>query len=231
MPPRKYVPRYRKKRKYAVKRRTARVPRVRFGNNNIGLPSTKMVKLAYFANVQFAPSSGIISNYIYNLSSIFKPCYSATGHQPLGHDQWATLYDNYEVMNAKMTVKFVNNATNAVPHMVGVLVDKDAILSSATMDTLKELQHGRGFATLPANSNASRTITVNYSPKVIYGAKDIVDNHQFKAGMGANPPLQAYGIICMQSVDYLTSATANITAQVHIEYNCRLSSPIELTGS
>jgi len=221
---------YRRKPAYGKRWKVGR-PRIQYGNNNIGLPATKVVRLCYMTNVAFAPASGVLSTYIYNLASIYDPDYSGAGHQVFGHDQWAALYDNYEVLGAKMTVTFTNNGVNNVPHTVGVIVDKDYTLASTNSDTLKESVHGKGFACLPPASDQSRTVTVYYSPRILYGAKDIVDNHQFKAAMSANPTLPGYAVICLQASDYSSTAASNILAQVRIEYTTRLSSPIELTGS
>lgn len=224
-PFRRYRPRtrYNRKKNYPL-------TRFRFGSNNIGLPLTKVVKLQYFQNVQFSTTAGVLASYIFDMSSVFDPDYSGVGHSPYSSDSWSGVYSNYEVLGSKISVKWCNNATNAIPHTVGVVIDKDATLLSTNTDNLKELQHGRAFSILPANSNANRTTTAYYSPKVIYGTS-ATNNHQFKAAWTSNPSLRTFAILVAQASDYSTSSTANMTAQVHIEYITRMSSPVELPGS
>jgi len=45
-------------------------------------------------------------SYIYNMNSTFDPSVTVTGHQPLGRDQWATLYNQYRVLKATIVVDF-----------------------------------------------------------------------------------------------------------------------------
>jgi hypothetical protein len=44
----------------------------------------------------------------YASNSIFDPNLTATGHQPLSHDQWSQFYQHYLVMGSKITIKVLN---------------------------------------------------------------------------------------------------------------------------
>lgn len=199
-------------------------------NTNIGLPLTKRVKLSYYESVGLTSTSGIPSKYTFNLSSIFDPDVTGVGHQPYGHDQWATLYKHYTVTSAKISVKWSNISTNNIAHRVFVMLDKDNVIDN-NLDIREEKTRGVGSRTLLANSNNTQTTVGYYGAKKFFSIEDPKDDHQIKALMSADPTLPAYAVIGIQPIDQVSSSAAIIYGEVRIEYSVLLSDPVDVAGS
>lgn len=197
---------------------------------NIGLPVTKTVNLSYYETVGLTCTSGIVSKHTFNLANIFDPDVSGGGHQPFGHDQWATLYRQYYVKSAKISVKWSNIATNNIAHNVFVTLDKDNNIDG-NLDFRQEKTRGVGNATLLPNSNNTKTVSVYYNPKSYHAIKDPKDDHQIKALMSAGPLLPAYAVIGIQPLDQVSTSTAIIYGEVRIEFNVVIFDPVDVAGS
>jgi len=64
-------------------------------------------KVKYTDSTGFASAGGDYT-YIFRLNSLFDPDYTGGGHQPMGHDELATLYDNYQVTKVTWHVYSAN---------------------------------------------------------------------------------------------------------------------------
>lgn len=222
--------RYRKKPQYKRRLPKYSIGYVRPTSNNIGLPRKKIVKLTYCQSDTLLCASGVIDRNVFRLNSLFDPDQTGVGHQPLGSDQWASLYDVYTVLGAKITVTFSNRTTGTVPALIGILIDRDTTLSDTDAHSLVEKTRGKGWACLPINTNTQKTLTSYYSTKKTFGITDVLDDHQFSAGWSASPTNGAFASIICQSCD-LSSTTGSIDALVRIEYVVALTSPKDISQS
>lgn len=214
----------------AVRRRST-IPRsVKTYNTNVGLPLTKRVTMSYYESIGLQSSVGLPSTHSFNLTSIFDPDFTGVGHQPYGHDQWATFYRQYYVTGATISVKWANISANNVPHNVFVILDKDNT-TDANMDTRMEQTRGRGTKTLLVNTNNTKTTTVKYNAKAFHSIKNMADDHQLKALMSASPTLAAYAKIGIQPIDSVSSSLAIIYGEVTIRFNVVMFDPVPFTGS
>jgi len=75
-------------------------------NNTSGFPRRTMVKLVYHETYLSGSIATGSDDRLYDLNSIYDPNRSGTGHQPMGRDQWATMYNRYRVHSAKVEVTF-----------------------------------------------------------------------------------------------------------------------------
>jgi len=77
-----------------------------------------VVKLKY--NQQLL-SNGSTGDHVFNLNSIFDPDRTGTGHQPYGHDTYASLYNRYRVFKAKVYIEFAVSDANV--YVVGLMAN------------------------------------------------------------------------------------------------------------
>lgn len=202
-----------------------------YGSNS-GLALTKRVHMTYHEEVGLTCTSGIYQVHEFNLTNLYDPDYSGTGHQPYFRDQWAALYNKYQVISAKVTVQFRQIATNNVPHNCFVILDRDASISN-NLDTRMERTRGVGNATLLANSNNVKTITQFYSAKKFHDVKDLKDNEDLKAlwGTTTGELLPAYCEVGIQPIDSVSTSAAIIYGRVMIDFYVELSEPVNVAGS
>ena len=58
--------------------------------------------MRYTELLQLADAVTGLAYNVYNANGIWDPNFSATGHQPMGYDQWSTLYKTYRVKSARL---------------------------------------------------------------------------------------------------------------------------------
>ena len=69
-------------------------------------PDSVRVHLRYNTRSSFGWTTTGFGAYVFNLSSLYDPDYTSTGHQPTGFDQWMLIYNRYRVYNVKVHAIF-----------------------------------------------------------------------------------------------------------------------------
>lgn len=195
-----------------------------------GFPKERIVKLRYCDRFASDLTTGIATQ-TYRANSIFDPDSSGTGHQPLGHDQWATFYNHYVVLSAKITVDTsLNQNVNGVPVLKLVYLTDDTTSSLAPF-TLAE-QGKCNYAMLNGFASIGHHRTRNnYSARKFFNVADVKDNvTRIGADFGANPADQAFWI-CQLGTSTGAGVAITYESIVTIEYIVLMSEPKELTGS
>lgn len=188
------------------------------------VPDSKIVKLRYVQQIGLDAGAGLASAHVFRANSIFDPDYSGTGHQPLGHDQWAVFYDHYNVISSKCTAQFIATGTNSSTDacMVGILL-KDNISPITDPTTIME-QSNSGYSFLSGQTASSvKTIRKGYSAKQFFGLKDVKDNRSITGGnMGGNAGDDALFHVYQTALG-VTDNPRSIDAIVTIEYLVQLT--------
>lgn len=68
------------------------------------------VRLTYADNYRHVFNYGSAASQVFRTNSIFDPDFTGTGHQPLGRDLWASMYDYYCVLACHYQIKLYNGA-------------------------------------------------------------------------------------------------------------------------
>jgi len=84
--------------------------------SRLGFPKEQTVQLVYSDTITQSGASGIAELHHFRLNSCYDPDYTATGHQPLGFDQWSLFYNHYVVTEIAWEIQCQPAATG-----VGVL--------------------------------------------------------------------------------------------------------------
>jgi len=88
--------------KKARRRPFTLTPSIRVRSNFFG--SRVRVTQKYADNVSISGAAGVVAGYTWRLNSTFDPDLTGGGHQPLGRDQYATLFNKYAVLGCKWRV-------------------------------------------------------------------------------------------------------------------------------
>lgn len=72
-------------------------------------PDYFTIRLPYYEQIVFSGPKIDPADYIFRLNSIFDPNVTAAGHQPMGRDLWAGIYQYYRVISAEFTFTWLNH--------------------------------------------------------------------------------------------------------------------------
>lgn len=73
-------------------------------------------------------TAGIPVWHLFRANSIYDPDYTSVGHQPYGHDTYASIYNHYQVLRSVCTIQL----TNAQTATIGIQLQDDATIVSDT---------------------------------------------------------------------------------------------------
>lgn len=221
--PRKY------KRKTRPRRRKRRNNQVS-GTFNTPLPQKLLSKHRYSTTIQLDPgAAGILASHVFSANGLYDPDITGTGHQPMGFDQLAVLYDHYTVIGAKITVKGTN-ADTIYQQIVGInTLDDTTDPASGDINTMIEQGKTKYVVFGDAASTHSKTITAKVAPKKFFGKSNMMDNAQLKGNAAANPTEQVYFHVVAAPIQGVNSVP--IQLHVLIEYVAVWTEPKALASS
>lgn len=214
------------KKKYQRKKRKPRRKR----NNGFlsvpnGMPKTGRAKLRYVEFRSIIAATGSLITVEYRANGLFDPRADTGGHQPMGFDEWAALFNHYVVVGSKCT--FVFSPTTDTNMTCGVY------LSSAPSSYTSWIEFNeakRGSQRMITDAEKTTTVSVNYSAKKFFNITDIKDNFsRLGAAVSADPTEQAHFIGWIQATDLNSSVTAECS--VAVDYIVDFSEPKNLTQS
>ena len=214
-----------------------------------GFPQSKLVKMRYVdSNLTLDPGAGLITSSVYSANSLYDPDITATGHQPMGFDQWSKIYRRYTVLSSKITVRWnpVNGGsttTNVQPCYFGIMLDEPGGLgtsSFSSINNLLESKHSLGYQTggVVASAN-NRKYTFPYCVKYFNAKKyfnlsntkddDLISGKMGDFGTGASPGSEPRYVVWACSIDGNDPGSASLS--IEIEYIAILRVPIPIDGS
>jgi len=159
-----------------------------------GFPGFMKITHRYSSAIRLTTLAGATGSYIFSCNGIYDPDVSGTGHQPMYHDTYEKIYNDYTVLGAKIVAHFWSEENTSYAYsIVGIKLDDDASLSPATtIESIVEqpsklVKWKYLHSTAQAVENV-KTVVKKFSAKKFFGVKDMADNNnKLGANMGANP--------------------------------------------
>lgn len=193
----KYYRRYGKKTSRAGKRRTKRRTTTKISKNLIS--DSTQVMLKYVTQFTLDPATGAVAKKTISANVANNP-EDASGHQPMGWDQWGQFYDKYVVLGSKCSVIFhTTTSTNAGQNIVAIRTRP--ALGTVTITGITDLLEQRGATYKPITNITAQghaRLSKTFSAKKVIG-KNLDD---------------AYGKVNTTS---LTETLADQTNLIHYE--------------
>lgn len=164
--------------------------------------------------------AGIASSITFNFSSVYDPNVSGVGHQPLGHDQLALLFERYQVWKVDFHVEFSVPSDTASCRVGYRISDSSTAVSSET----ELIENGNSEWALLTPFDGSRshvkfTGTVNIPEVHGLSYKQYMANDDYGASFGSNPAEAAYFFVW---ADGLGVDTASINVAYHFVYHTKV---------
>lgn len=162
--------------------------------------TTSRAVLKYSEVIALNPgAAGAAASYVYCLNGLYDPNVTGVGHQPAGFDEYMTLFEEYVVLGATITVRFIN-ADGTNPARVGISYSNQQTTNtdcrvyiengSTTWDLINVGGSGNNIRSLKHSIDVSKT-----------SKQDIVNEENFAGNSTQNPTEGRYFIMWAAPVD------------------------------
>lgn len=158
------------------------------------IPDRFFTKLKYSESRTFSYAGIMPAVYVFRANSIYAPNLTAGplgGHQPLGHDQFETLYLRYRVYGMSYTMTFSNPSTTDYAEVSVVHRPNNTIMGN--QDTVRESPNCIHKLTIsPEGSGAStKTVRGYFNIGKVRGVskKVVALESDYQALMGSSPAI------------------------------------------
>jgi len=203
-----------KKRRIPMAKRAKKWP----ASGTIGRPRpfpTRMVATLRYVET-IAINSAIVSaaNTSVACNSIYDPNLTGTGHQPYGHDTYASIYNQYTVLRSTIKITPFQQSANHMAYGVGI---EDAPIASISYDTWAEKPTYKAICQRLDGSQAQKPIVLTWDRNKRFPQNDTY--RDLSAPFGANPSEIEVFNICLQSAGSGT-AIGNNGFFVEVWYTC-----------
>lgn len=165
-------------------------------------PSRMSCRLRYSSGVSLS-TTGAIATYLFRANSIFDPDYSGIGHQPYGHDTYASIYNKYIVKASYITVSLVSNSTQG---MLGISLTDDNTVNG-DWNTVRET---KGTKYIPLTFTGAPTVTNSFKADYL----DPSQKDLMQASFGANPNQVQFYHIWYDSKNPTTESAIDIVVNI-----------------
>lgn len=214
------------KRKYPSKRRSYKRSRNIVAKTPGGLAPKTVVKMRYCDQKVLVSTSGTVATQVYRCNSIFDPDYTGVGHQPIGHDEWNQMYNNYKVTKAKLTIQATN--TGSAPVVLSINRGDSTTGSTGAMSAICEQPYTK-WMQLGGSSGGLSEKKLQMGFVASKQWPNLKEDDTLRPPFGADPGEGAYFVVQLQATD--ASSSASIPVFVTIDYTVELTSPTILTQS
>lgn len=207
-----------KKRKTVRYPASSSIPRVSFRPGAGG--SSVLVPFIYAEKFTInPPAAGLLGGYVFSLNNLFDPNVTGTGHQPVNYDQYALMFQTYQVyrVEAKITVWAPGSQM-----IVGTTISRDSTVPAAFEVAL---ENGTSeWAGVDANGSGQcvKTFTMDIDLPSMWGMpwKEFMGDDRTRASF-TGPPLEQGYLICWAADAQLGDPAAHAWA-VELRYHAKL---------
>lgn len=219
-----YIAPQSKKRKRTKKRSLwTSIPRAPF-------PDRSVQKLKYVDMISIDPSiSTVPAFHNFCANGLYDPYQTGTGHQPMGFDQYAALYNHYHVMESYIKVIFINpdDTGSGAKHgcIVAIMRNNDTSDARVTRDRLED--SSTVYDVIHGDGPGTKTLTLGYKERAIFPVDKRGDTH---APINSNPPETTSFQVFASNIIHTNDPSA-IKCVVEINYLCEFYERQDLLGS
>lgn len=190
-------------------------------------PHSKLIRVKCTDFLSPGYTSGAIANYYCQLNSVDDPFAGFSTNQPLGYDQWKTLYQKAYVVGAKAKVVCHNGSTSAIMYGICPMPVSQGSTSLLNYEHYSELPQNKQRLLSPDVDHG--VLTHSVSVKKHLQVKDIRDNNDLVIDLiNETPPSKlCYWHLYSQPVDQTTTvASGNVQFVITLEYIVLLTDPV-----
>lgn len=185
-----------------------------------GVPDRVRAKLKYSDIITLTTLAGGAALQVFRGNSLRDPDVTGIGHQPLYHDNYSALYEQYVVRGAKIQIKAVNHS-GAISCVFMCVASTDLFtLTDINGQSTMEQSVARRTAILPVASNDPSSVSLYASSSKIMGLRNTqINDDEYSAPFGSDPSDMWYFNLGVMAMDQSTVG-AVVRCQVLITYYC-----------
>lgn len=192
-------------------------------------PSTLTRKLRYVDKITLNPASlSALASHRFRANDMYDPDVTGTGHQPMGFDQYMTMYDHFKVVGSKITCHILGNEDAASPpFVIGVYLDDD---TTAVTDSNNLIEQGLTSYKIVSTGNGQHAVKLykNFSSKKYFSSQKAAATLMGDAS--TSPTEQAIYTIFAQALENSVDVL-QLRVHVVIDYIVQFSERKTLTSS
>jgi hypothetical protein len=181
-------------------------------------PPAFRVVLSYNFRASMTSTVSSLALYVFSGNGMFDPDITGTGVQPLGYDQWSTLYQRYRVLASSCTVKLTtpDEATYSNQNIRACLVPASTASTFTNFEAAASQPYAKtrdiNGAIGPFPQMTSMMETSVFEGKTKDG---VLSDDQLAALTSANPADQWYWHVYATSRDAASTSVIFLTGTIH----------------
>ena len=194
----------------------------------IVLPNKYTCRLRYVTKFTLTPEVNDVSVCkVFRANDLYDPDYSVGGHQPLGFDQLATLYDHFVVVGSKIRVSPVQLTTSSgYPNFWGVaLSDTNSSFTGKGFEEIKEQENCSKFKQINLVNNLNdphgRASKMYFSQKKFFNLPKSSFDDVYQCSASGSPTELAYFVIWCNSTVSGYFTPSNFIAEIEFIVRCK----------
>lgn len=184
-----------------------------------GFPSQIFVKLPYDDLYPGTTSSAF--QFIRYQSSLYDPDHALLGHQPRYFDQWAAIYNKYQVFAMKYEIDIINTGTSAMASAIS-WDNYDTAGMPLNINDMMESKYSQSKTVGPVGGPCISRYRGYMKLKTILGQKKLLQEDTTQASITANPANMMYLNIGSQPL----SGVNTPQYKIRLTYYARMFEPI-----
>jgi len=177
------------------------------------LPDQMMVKLTYSSTHTLTSTSGSLATYQFRQNSVYDPDFTGTGHQPLGYDEYANLYDRYVVYGTKVSIA-VSGVTTGVPGILSLRGSPNSTLPASSITQAIESPRVRWKLIGNLEGVNVNAVSAYYTTKALAGVSSLGQERDYRSSVTTNPSEVNYINVCWQSANEASTSACNIIVKI-----------------
>lgn len=213
--------------KYSRKRRTKRRGALKKRIPATLTPRRKLVRCSVTEYVTTDGTSGALDKINISVNDITDPFHTDSTNQPLGYDQWKTLYKQAVVVGGKLTVRAYN--PNTYPVMVGVSTAPESQSTTGLSTYEHYMELGGTKARILSPDVDHVTYSKKWSVKKFFGLKKLMDEqdvHVTDLTSQTAPTREGQIHVWAQPLDQTVTLTTSCQFVIKVDYIIMLHDPI-----
>jgi len=172
-------------------------------------------------------AGGVPVTKVYSWNGLFDPDISGGGHQPLGYDQFISMYDHYTVIGARARITATNTDTGTPVSIIASTRDNATPITNVGQIIENGMSRWTNLGVL-TSGNSTKTLTLNFSARKFF-SKNPLDEADLSGSQSLQPAEQAYLHITVHPLNNVDTSSTYFT--VEIEYIVVLTEPKLLAQS